>query len=100
MERWFFVEAKTFTFSVAEGASGIRVVERRKGHSGVVFLSFQCAEWLVSTVEVVSRSQVDSEFVKSFREGSEVFFLRKGATIPAGFWSWRSTLWVAGKVSS
>jgi hypothetical protein len=78
MERWFFVEAKTFTFSVAEGASGIRVVERRKGHSGVVFLSFQCAEWLVSTVEVVSRSQVDSEFVKSFREGSEVFILRKG----------------------
>jgi hypothetical protein len=78
MERWFFVEAKTFTFSVAEGAYGIRVVERRKGHSGVVFLSFQCAEWLVSTVEVLSRTPVDSEFVKSYREGTEVFILRKG----------------------
>lgn len=38
MEKWFFVEAKTFVFSVVEGASVLRLKERRKRFSDVVFL--------------------------------------------------------------
>jgi hypothetical protein len=49
MERRFFVEAKTFEFSVVEGALVLQLEERR-GFSCVVFLGSLCA-WLKSTME-------------------------------------------------
>jgi hypothetical protein len=38
MERWCCVESKTFVFSVIEGASVVRVEERRRRFSGLVLL--------------------------------------------------------------
>lgn len=72
------MEAKTFVLSVVEGASVMRLEERRKGISGVVFLGTQCIAWLVSKVEELSLLSEDTEFVKSFREGPKAFIVRKG----------------------
>jgi hypothetical protein len=55
MERWFTVQAKSFEFSVVEGASVLRVEERRKGFSGVVYLGPLCTAWLASTLEELLR---------------------------------------------
>jgi hypothetical protein len=77
MESRFFVEAKSFVFSVVEGKSELRVEERRKGFSGVVCLGSQCIAWLVSKVEEVLRNPGVEEFVNSFREGSKAFIVRR-----------------------
>jgi hypothetical protein len=48
----------------------LRVEEKRKNFAGEVILSFQCSEWLVSTMEGLLGSPVEQDFVKSFREES------------------------------
>jgi len=78
MERWFFVEAKTFMFSIVKGASVLRLEERRRGFSGVVFLGSQCTAWLASTVVELTRLPSAKEFIKSFREGPKVLIVRSG----------------------
>jgi hypothetical protein len=78
MDKWFRVEAKTFVFSVSDGASVLRVEEKRKNFSSKVILSFQCSEWLVSTMEGLLGSQEEQDFVKSFREGPKVLIARIG----------------------
>jgi hypothetical protein len=45
------MEAKTFVFTVVEGASVVRLEERRKSFSGLVLLSAQSIEWLALTME-------------------------------------------------
>jgi hypothetical protein len=47
MESWFFVEAKSFIFSVVKGSVELRVVEKRNGFSGVVLLGVGCVAWLL-----------------------------------------------------
>jgi hypothetical protein len=42
LERRFFMEAKTFLFSVEEGKHVLRLEERRKGFLGVLHLGLQC----------------------------------------------------------
>jgi hypothetical protein len=79
MERWCFVEAKTFIFLVVEGASVVRVEERRRSFSRLVFLGACSLVWLVSTMENLLRFSGDKEFVKSFREGSKVLIVRRGS---------------------
>lgn len=76
MDRGFLVEAKAFVFSVTKGAPVLRVEEKRKFYSGVVFLSNQCIEWLVSTMEVLRGGHGLSDSVKSFREGAKVTIVR------------------------
>lgn len=44
------MEAKTFEFSVVEGALVLQLEERRRGFSCVVFLGTLCA-WLKLTME-------------------------------------------------
>jgi hypothetical protein len=68
MERWCCVESKTFVFSVREGASVVRVEERRRRFSGLVLLGAQSCGWLLSTLESVLRFS-GKDFVRSFREG-------------------------------
>jgi hypothetical protein len=46
-----FVEAKKFELSVGEGASMLRLEERRRGFSHLMFLAALCSGWLSSTVE-------------------------------------------------
>jgi hypothetical protein len=79
------VEAKAFVFSVIEGASVLRVEEKRKFYSGAVLLSNQCIEWLVSTMEVLMGGHGLSDFVKSFREGAKVTIVRIGGNTNGRF---------------
>jgi len=78
MERRFQVGTKSFVFPVLDGALVLWVEEKRKDFYGEVPLSNQCTEWLVSTMEELMGFLGDSDFVKSFREGSKVSIVRKG----------------------
>jgi hypothetical protein len=53
MESHFFVEAKSFRFSVVEGTSDLRLEEKRKGFSWYAVLGSSCSAWLLSMVEEV-----------------------------------------------
>jgi len=72
MELSFIVESKTFVFSVLDGASTMRVGEKRKSFSGEIFISSSCSEWLASTLECLVDFPEDQVFIKSFREGSSL----------------------------
>jgi hypothetical protein len=85
MDRRFLVEAKAFAFSVIEGASVLRVEEKRKFYYGAVLLSNQCIEWLVSTMEVLMGGHGLSDFVKSFRDGAKVTIVRIGGNTNGRF---------------
>jgi hypothetical protein len=78
MEKKFSVEAKSFAFVALDGASVLRVVEKRNKFLGEVVLSAQCSNWLASTLEVLMGIPEDQEFVKSFREGSKILIARRG----------------------
>jgi hypothetical protein len=75
MERRFFVEAKTFLFSIEEGKYVLRMEERRKGFSGVVLLGLQCTTWVVAVVKEALQSQGVEDFVKSFWEDSKAWIV-------------------------
>jgi hypothetical protein len=77
MERWH-VEAKKFLFTVVEGASVVRLEERRRNFSGRVLLGIQSLGWLISTVECLLWFPREKDFVRSFREGSKVLIVRRG----------------------
>jgi hypothetical protein len=78
MERRFLVELKSFVLLILDGASVLRVEEKREGFFGEVTLCNQCIAWLASTMEVLLGFPEDKEFVKSFREGSKVLIARRG----------------------
>jgi len=78
LERRFFVEAKTFLFSVEEGNSMLSMEERRKGFFGVVLLGLQCTAWVVTAVKEALWSQGLEDFVKSFQEDLKAWIVRKG----------------------
>jgi hypothetical protein len=84
MERWCCVESKTFVFTVVEGASVVRVEERRRNFSGLVLLGAQSSGLLFSTLESVLRFS-GKDFVRSFREGSKVFIVRRGGNVAGRF---------------
>jgi hypothetical protein len=65
MERRFLVESKSFVLSVLDGASVLRVEEKRKGFFSEVLLSNQCTVWLASTMGVLLGFPGYKEFVKS-----------------------------------
>jgi hypothetical protein len=69
MESWFFVEAKSFRFSVETGSAELRVEEKRKGFSGFAVFGLSCTAWMLSRVEEVLGNPGIEDFVKSFREG-------------------------------
>lgn len=75
----FHVEAKTFEFSVVNGASVLRLEERRRGLSSVMFLGKLCIDWLITMVEALVRNLEASKFIKSFQEGSKAFLAQRGA---------------------
>jgi hypothetical protein len=79
MEKSFLVESKIFVFSVLDGVSRLRVGEKRKSFSGKIVISPQCSEWLASTLEILLGFPEDQEFIKSFREGSEILIARRGS---------------------
>jgi hypothetical protein len=78
MENWFYVEAKSFLFSVGLGSTKLGVVEKRKAFVGVVLLGSRCIAWLLSMLEEAVHNPGYKDFVKSFREGSKVTIVRRG----------------------
>jgi hypothetical protein len=84
MERWCCVEAKTFVFTVLEGASVVRVEERRKYFFGLVLLNAQSIGWLASTMENLQWFPGE-DFIRSFREGSKVLIVRLGGNAAGRF---------------
>jgi hypothetical protein len=78
MERNFTVESKSFSLSVLEGASMVRVEEKRKSFVGVIVLSTRCSDWLASTLETLLGFSGDHDFVKSFKEGSKLLIAQRG----------------------
>jgi hypothetical protein len=88
MESHFFVEAKSFAFSVVKGKSKLQL-EERKSFSRVVFLGPRCIAWLVATVEEVLRNPRVEEFVKSTRMLSP---FGGAVTRPNVSWRWQITL--------
>jgi len=69
IESWFFVETKSFIFSV---------VKKRNDFSRVVLLGARCVAWLLSMVEEVLRNPGSEDFVNSFREGSKGTIIQRG----------------------
>jgi hypothetical protein len=85
MENRFFVEAKSFIFSVVEGTFVLGVAEKRKDFSRRVRLSSGCVAWLLSMVEEVLQNPDSEDFVKYFREGSKVTIVRRGGNSSSRF---------------
>jgi hypothetical protein len=78
MENQFFVEAKSFRFSVEAGSPELWVEEKRKGFSGSAVFWLSCTAWVLLRVEEVLGNSGMEDFIKSFREGSKVTITRKG----------------------
>jgi hypothetical protein len=78
MENRFYVEAKSFLYSVGLRSAELRVVEKRKAFVGVVLLGSQCIAWLLSMLEEALHNPGYKDFVKSFREGSKVTIVQRG----------------------
>jgi hypothetical protein len=72
MEKNFIVESKSFVFSVLEGATRLKVGEKRNNFFGEIVVSVQCSEWLVSSMESLLGYPEDIVFIKSYREGSKL----------------------------
>jgi hypothetical protein len=77
--RRFFVEAKSFELSVGEGASVLRLEEKRKGLSNVLCLGLLGVGWLASTVENLVAELGSKVFAKSFREGPKKFIAQRNS---------------------
>jgi hypothetical protein len=85
MENRFFVEAKSFIFSVVEGTFVLGVAKKRKDFLGRVRLSSGCVDWLLLMVEEVLQNPDSEDFVKYFREGSKVTIVRTGGNSSGQF---------------
>jgi hypothetical protein len=85
MERRCCVEAKSFLFTVVEGASVVRLEERRGNFSGMILLGAHMFGWLVSTVESLLWCPGEKDFIRSFREGSKVLIVRRGGNVAGRF---------------
>jgi hypothetical protein len=79
MERWFSVEAKSFSFSANTGKSVLCLEEKRKGFSGFISLGIQCSDWLADMVEEALESQRKEDFARSFRDEVRLLKVRMGS---------------------
>jgi hypothetical protein len=85
MENWFYVEAKSFLFSVGLGIAKLRVVEKRKAFVGAILLGSHCIVGLLSMLEEALCNPGLVDFVKSYREGSKVTIVRRGENSASRF---------------
>jgi hypothetical protein len=98
MDRRFFIEAKSFCLLAKDGCLEFRLEEKRKGFTGVIFVSLTIASWSVDLLEEVCLS-VKEDFSKAFREdGSALMVHPGGVTRLEGSCRWTSLLRVVVKV--
>lgn len=63
----------------------VRLEERRKGFTGIVILGIICISWLVEMLESALPNPKAQNFVKSFREGQQVWIVRRGSNRASHF---------------
>ena len=68
MERWFSVEAKSFSFLVISGKSVLCLEEKRKGFGWFISLGIKGLDWLADIVEEALVSQRKEDCARSFRD--------------------------------
>jgi hypothetical protein len=73
------LKQKLFEFSVVDGASVLRLEERRRGLPHKVFMGNLCFEWMRFKVEVLVHNTEVKKFIHSFREGSKAFIVQRGS---------------------
>ena len=79
MDRRFFIETKSFCLSTKDGSPEFHLEEKRKGFTGVIFVSLTASSWLVNSLETVCLYPVKEDFSKAFREdGSALMVHGKG----------------------
>ncbi|XP_075658265.1 transcription factor Pur-alpha 1-like [Castanea sativa] len=78
---FFFVESKTFEFSVVEGGTYymLRIFERNRDSLRSVFMGKEGAKRLLAIVEDLMSNVTTGNFARTFREGDKVFILQLGS---------------------
>ena len=84
---FFFVESKTFEFSVEEGGTYfmLRIYERNKDSLRSVFMGKESAKRLLTYVEDLLSLSPPDQFARTFREGNKVFILQLGFNVYGSF---------------
>ena len=84
---FFFVESKSFEFSVEEGDSFflLRIFERDRDSLRLVLLGKESAKRLLSMMEVFIYSESPGHFARTVRDGEMVFTLQSGSTAHGSF---------------
>jgi hypothetical protein len=99
LKRHFFVEAKTFLFSVEEGKSVLRM-ERRKGFLGLALLGLQCTAWVVAMVKEAMQTQGIEDLSNPSGKIQRLGIFGNAVIRMAASWSRQSMQWVAKEGSS
>ena len=84
---YFFVESKSFEFSVEKGGTFflLRIFERGRDSLRSVFLGKESAKRLFSTMENFIYSESPGHFDRTVREGETVFILQSGSNAHGSF---------------
>ena len=84
---FFFIESKTFEFSVEEGGTYymLRIYERFKDSLQLVFMGKESAKRLLTYVEDLMSNIPPGNFARTFRDGSKVFILQLGSNVHGSF---------------
>ena len=84
---FFFVESKTFEFSVEEGGTFyvLRIFERNKDSLRSVFMGKLSAIHLLTYVEDLMSNTLPENFARTFRDGNKVFILQLGFNAHGSF---------------
>ena len=84
---FFFVESKTFEFSVEEGGTYflLRIFERSWNSLRSVFMGRESAKCLLAIVEELMSTKTPSTFARTFRDNEKVFILQLGSNSHGSF---------------
>ena len=84
---FFFVESKTFEFSVEEGGTFyvLRIFERNKDSLRSVVMGKLSAIHLLTYVEDLMSNTLPENFARTFRDGNKVFILQLGFNAHGSF---------------
>ena len=84
---FFFIESKSFKFSVQEGGSFflLRIFERSRDSLRLVFLGKESAKRLFSLMENFIYFEYPRHFARTVREGETVYILQSGSNAHGSF---------------
>ena len=84
---FFFVESKTFEFSVEEGGTYfmLHIYERNKDSLRSVFMGKESAKRILTYVEDLLSLSPLEQFARTFRDGNKVFILQLGFNVHGSF---------------